>query len=129
MGENQYLDGSHTEDDVSAVTPVRLIVMLYDAAVRSCEEARGYIEREDTSGLNRAIDKCSAIISELQSSLNLKEGGDIASSLNRLYDYMKANLLRAGAERNPDLISEVIKPLENLRSAWRDIDSGPAAVK
>jgi len=122
MEENQNFIGSYTEEDVIAATPMRLIVILYDAAIRSCEDARDCMEHNDKSGLKQSIEKCSAIISELQTSLNLKEGGEIASRLNDLYNYMKANLLRAGDEQKPDLIVEVNRLLENLRSAWRRIE-------
>ena len=128
MEEKQIFTGSYTEEDVTNATPMRLIVILYEAALRSCEDARGYMERNDASGFNQAIDKCCAIISELQSSLNLKEGGEIASSLNDLYNYMKSNLLRAGTEQKPDLIADVFRLLENLRSAWRQIDPGAGAT-
>ena len=72
MEENQNYIGSYTEEDVAAATPMRLIVILYDTAIRSCEDARKRMERNDESGLNQAINKCTAIISELQTSLNLK---------------------------------------------------------
>jgi flagellar protein FliS len=129
MEENQYFDGKYTEEEIRAATPLRLIIMLYDAALRSCEEARVCMERNDASELSQAIDKCNAIISELQSALNLKEGGDIASALNNLYNFMKTNLLRAGVERNPEMIGEVFKLLVNLRAAWRDVDSELASTK
>jgi len=128
MRENQYFANRYQEVDASTATPLHLVVMLYDAAICSLEEARGYMERKDISGRSRAINKCSAILSELQASLNLGEGGDIASSLNRLYDYMKITLLRAAAEQDPDLVVEVLGLLESLRTAWRQIDSGAAAA-
>ena len=71
--------------------------------------------------LFRSINKCTDIITELQSSLNLQEGGEIAGSLNRLYDYMKRTLFKAGVEQNQALIVEVTGLLENLRSAWRQV--------
>ena len=137
MGENQYLAGGYTElaggytelaggyteEDVNTATPMQLIVILYDTAIRACEEACSCMERKDISGLNQSIDKCSAVISELQTSLNLKEGGEIAKSLNNLYDYIKANMRRAGAELKSDLIVEVRGLLENLGSAWRQAGS------
>ena len=126
MNGNQYFANRYQEVGVNTATPVHLVVMLYDAAIRSLEEARGYMDRKDISGRSRSINKCSAIISELQSSLNLREGGEIALSLNRLYDYIKITLLRAGVEQNPDLLVEVMGLLENLHSAWRQIDSGVA---
>lgn len=128
MNGNQYFANRYQETNVSTSSPVRLVVMLYDAAICSLEEARGYMERKDISGRSRAINKCTSIISELQASLNLKEGGEIASSLSRLYDYMKTTMLRASIEQNPALIVEVSGLLENLRSAWRQIDSGAAAA-
>ena len=127
MNGNQYFASRYQETNVSTAPPVHLVVMLYDAAICALEEARGHMERNDISGRSKALNKCSAIISELQSSLNIKEGGQIASSLNRLYDYMKMTLFRAGAEQNPGLVVEVLGLLENLRSAWRQVDSGNAA--
>jgi len=128
MDGKQYLANKYQEVDVGTATPLHLVVMLYDAAICSLEDARGCMERKDISGRSRAINKCNAIISELQSSLNIKEGGDIASSLNRLYDYMKTTLLRAGVEQNIGLVVEVSGLLENLRSSWQQIDSGTSAA-
>ena len=124
MNGNQYFAGRYQEVGVNTSTPVHLVVMLYDAAIRSLDEARVYMELKDISGRSRSINKCSAIISELQSSLNLSEGGEIATSLNRLYDYVKMTLLRAGMEQNPALLVEVSGLLESLHSAWKQIDSG-----
>lgn len=123
MNGNHYFAGRYQEVDVNTATPVHLVVMLYDAAISSLEEARGHMERNDIAGRSRAINKCGNIISELQASLDMRRGGNIASSLNRLYDYIKMTLFRASAEQNPDLIVEVSGLLENLRSAWRQIDS------
>jgi flagellar protein FliS len=126
MNGNQYFASRYQEVDVSTSTSVHLVVMLYDAAITSLEEARGHMERKDIEGRSRALNKCNNIISELQSSLDMRNGGAIASSLNRLYDYMKTTLFRAGVEQNPGLVVEVSGLLENLRSAWRQIDSGAA---
>ena len=127
MDGNQYLANRYQEVSVSTATSVHLIVMLYDAAICSLEEARGHMERKDISGRANAINKCTSIISELQASLDIRRGGNIASSLNRLYAYMQTTLFRASLEQNPDLLVEVSGLLENLRSAWQQIDSGNAA--
>ena len=127
MKENQYFANRYKEVDTNTATPLHLVVMLYDAAICSLEEARGHMARKDISGRSRTINKCTSILSELQASLNIREGGDIASSLNRLYEYMKMTLLQAGVDQNPDMVVEVLGLLESLRSAWRQIDSGAAA--
>jgi len=129
MNGNQYFANRYQEMDVSTATPLHLVVMLYDAAICSLEEARGHMERKDIAGRARALNKCNAIISELQASLDIRQGGNIASSLNRLYDYMKTTLFRAGVEQNPKLLVEISGLLENLRSAWKQIDSGITALE
>ena len=119
MNEDKYFAGQYREEDIRTATPLHLIVMLYEGALRSLEEARDHMKREDIAGWSQSINRCGAIISELQSALNMKDGGDIASSLNRTYDYMKPILFRAEAERNPELLAEVSEILEKLHSVWR----------
>jgi flagellar protein FliS len=126
MNGTQYFANRYQEMDVNTAKPLQLVVMLYDAAVRSIEAAHGHMQRNDISGRTREINKCNAIISELQSSLNLKEGGEIASSLNRLYDYMKRTLFKAGVEQDPALLVEVEGLLKSLGSSWRQIAAGNA---
>ncbi len=100
---------------------MQLIVILYDAAIYSLREAREQIECKNIEGRSRSVNKCISIISELQSSLNLKNGGTIADSLNRLYTYMKGRIFTANAQQNPQPLQEIESLLENLRSAWRMI--------
>lgn len=100
---------------------MQLIVILYDAAIYSLKEVREHIECKNIEGRSRSVNKCISIISELQSSLNLKNGGDIAGSLNRLYDYMKSRIFTANAQQNPQPMEEIESLLENLRSAWRTL--------
>jgi flagellar protein FliS len=95
--------------------------MLYDAAICSLQEARGQIERKDIAGRSRSINKCISIISELQSCLDLNAGGEIASSLDRLYDYMKRRVFRANVEQSVQPLLEIENLLENLRSAWSEL--------
>lgn len=100
---------------------MQLIVILYDAAISCLQEARGHIQNRNIEGRVRCINKCISIISELQSSLNLKVGGDIAKSLDRLYDYMKMRVFEANSTQTVQPLTETESLLENLRSAWREL--------
>jgi flagellar secretion chaperone FliS len=135
MSGYQSLAHRYREVAVTTATPMQLIVMLYDAAICSLQEARGHIERKDIASRSRALNKSISIISELQSCLNLRAGGEIASSLNRLYDYMKGRIFRANVEQSVQPLAEIEILLENLRSAWRELvgqssaASAPAAER
>jgi flagellar secretion chaperone FliS len=108
----------YREMAVKTANPLQLVVMLYDAAICSIHEAREQIARKDIAGRSRSINRCLSIISELQSCLNRQAGGEIANSLDRLYDYMKKRIFRANVEQSVQPLNEIEVLLENLRSAW-----------
>jgi flagellar secretion chaperone FliS len=121
MTENQSLAHRYREVAVNTANPLQLVVMLYDAAICSLKEARAHIDRKDIAGRSHSINKCISIISELQSCLNLKAGGEIAGSLNRLYTYMKKRIFCANVEQSSQPLAEIEDLLENLRSAWSEV--------
>jgi flagellar secretion chaperone FliS len=121
MLEDRSLAHRYREVAVKTANPIQLVIMLYDAAICSLKEAREHIDHRNIAGRSRAINKCISIISELQSCLDMKAGGEIASSLNRLYDYMKKRIFRANVEQSVQPLAEIGVLLENLRSAWVEL--------
>jgi flagellar secretion chaperone FliS len=121
MSGNQALAHRYKEVAIKTANPLQLVVMLYDAAICSLKEAKDQVGRRDIAGRSRSINKCISIISELQSCLNLKQGGEIASSLDRLYDYMKRRIFTANVEQSIEPLEETEALLENLRSAWNEL--------
>jgi flagellar secretion chaperone FliS len=111
----------YREVAISTANPLQLVIMLYDAAICSIQEAQGHINKKDIAARSRSVNKCIAIISELQSCLNLRAGGEIANSLDRLYDYMKRRIFTANVQQSCQPLVEVEALLENLSSAWKQI--------
>jgi flagellar protein FliS len=102
--------------------------MLYDGTLRFVAEA---IEADASGQLARrgkAISKALAIIGELQSTLNVKEGGDVAVELDRLYSYVQTRLLDVTMKKDPKALAEVQKLMTPLRDAWTQIANTPAGV-
>ncbi len=121
MSENPSVAHRYREVAVKTANPLQLVVMLYDAAICCLQDAQQQMERKDISGRSRSINKGIAIISELQSCLNLQEGGEIASSLERLYTYMKKRIFQANVEQSVEPLAEIERLLDNLRSAWGEL--------
>ena len=103
---------------VAAADPHRLVVMLMDGALERIATARGCLTRGDTAEKARLINRAVSIIGELRSSLDLKGGGQIATNLGELYDYMCRRLLKATAENRVEMLDEVTKLLNEIRTAW-----------
>jgi len=121
MSGYQSLAHRYREMSIKTASPLQLIVMLYDAAICSIRDAQEQMSRRNIAARSRSINKGIRLISELQSSLNLKAGGEIAVSLSRLYDYMVRTLFRANMDQSSQALAEIETLLENLRSAWVEL--------
>jgi flagellar protein FliS len=114
--------------EVQSRTPVELIVMLYDGALRFLALARDAVARRDIRTRREAISRLLAILAELQGTLDFERGGDMAVSLDALYDYMMRRIMDAAAAQDPAPLDEVRRLLETLREGWQAIAQAPAAA-
>ena len=99
----------------------QLVVLLYDGAIRFLGEAKSCAESGDRRGKAAAISRTLSILAELQSTLRIEEGGEIAKSLDRLYTYITEKVLDANLKGNASGIDEAIRLLRTLNSAWMEI--------
>ena len=76
-------------NEISTMSQGKLVVMLYDGAIRFCNTAIENMTPRKYEIVNRNIIKAQDIITELMTSLNLDQGGKIAEDLLSLYIYMK----------------------------------------
>ena len=101
----------------------KLIVMLYDGAVKFLKRAIQEIENEEYEAKGCSIGKAQDIIYELNTILDLQAGGEVAQNLRTLYNFMSRHLGQANMKKDPQMIREVIRLLEELNQAWRAITS------
>lgn len=99
-------------------SPLELVVMLYDGALRFLAEAREAAGRNDLIARGHAMSRALAIVAELQNTLNLEEGGQVAAELDRLYLYINERLVDVTVKRDITAIDEAHALLSGLREAW-----------
>ena len=104
--------------DAQSRSPLELVVMLYDGAIRFLGEARDAHERKDVWARAGAISKALAIVGELRSTLNLDSGEALALDLDRLYDYMTTRLLDITIKKDMGALEEVQRLLTTVREGW-----------
>jgi len=114
--KNAYL-----ESRILSASPLDLVNILYEHAILDIEQARQSLARGDVAARSRSISKAIAIIGELQSSLDHEAGGEIASNLAQLYQYMRARLTAGNLRQSDSPLAEVASLLESLGDAWRAI--------
>ncbi|MDK9700650.1 MAG: flagellar export chaperone FliS [bacterium] len=118
---------SYLNTDAQTTDQLRLIVLMYDATIRYLREARGAVERNDRLSSAKALEKARATVSELRATLDLKQGGEIAFNLVKLYNYVSTEILLANVESDIQRVDNVIKILSNLREGWVELSKNPDA--
>lgn len=115
---------SYQRNAVDTGSPLHLVVLLYDGAVRffrmsakahregKNEEARQYLLRAEQ------------IVLELLHSLNFEQGGEIAANLAELYRFIIGRCAELTATNYEQVIEENCRILSGLRDAWAQIAQG-----
>ncbi|MBN1534990.1 MAG: flagellar export chaperone FliS [Spirochaetes bacterium] len=116
----------YKKTQVTTANQGKLIVMLYDGAIKFITIALENMEPQKYDIANSNIIKAQDIITELLLSLNMKEGGEVSTNLFNLYIYFKKTLLDANIKKDPDILKHVLKLLKELREAWDKISASEA---
>jgi len=103
---------------VETASPGKLVIMLYDGAIRFAGEAVDHIEAGRPKEAHFAIVRTEDIIGELMSSLDMDQGGQIAKNLLALYEFMYVRLVEANIHKDAQRVGEVVSLLSDLREAW-----------
>lgn len=117
------------ETGVTSASPHKLIVMLFDGALVSIRSAALHMKAGQIPLKGKAISKAIAIVEDgLRASLDKEAGGEIAHSLDALYDYIGRRLLVANMTNDVAILDEVQALLLDLKGAWDAIGDQPAAA-
>jgi flagellar protein FliS len=109
------------ESEVNYASPYRIIQMLMEGALSKLATAKGCISRNDIAEKSRQITWGMNIIQGLRTSLDAEKGGDVASNLDALYEYMGRRLLEANMNNDIAILDEVMALLQEIKAGWDDI--------
>jgi len=117
---NPYTQYRQTQ--LTTATPGKLLIMAYDAAIRFARTAAEKMQQGRLDEQSSNIIKVQNIILELISSLDVKVDPQLAANLQSIYSYMFDRLTQANIKDDARALQEVIRMLEELRSAWADAE-------
>lgn len=107
---------------VTSASPLQLVIMLYDGAIRFLRRALTAMEKKDLYNQNEDIQRAQRILTELMSCLDMEKGGEVAANLFALYSFCYNQLLTANLEDKPEGVQSSLKVLEGLRESWAEIE-------
>ena len=118
-----------TQSGVTDASPHRLVQMLMEGALDKILMAKGYLQRGDTAEKGRHISWAISIINGLSASLDQEQGGEIATNLAALYEYMCQRLLKANINDSAEILDEVADLMRQIKAGWDAIPDALEAVQ
>ena len=116
------------ESALPSASPHQLVLMLFEGAQAAVASAKAHMRLGEIAAKGEAIGKAVSIIDNgLRASLDVRHGGDLALSLQALYQYMVTRLTLANLRNDAAALDEVGRLLAELADAWRQIGDGPRA--
>ncbi len=110
---NQYLN-----NQIASASPEQLLLMLYDGAIRFTKLAIQAIEANDIPKRAYYVNKASAIISELDATLDHNQDASLAENLDALYHYLLKQLMNGNKDNDAAPLEETVDMLRDLRETW-----------
>jgi flagellar protein FliS len=113
---NQY--DKMLDNVVYTATKEELTLMLYEGAIKFCNQALIAMEKKEVEKANKLIQRVEDIIREFQLTLDFKY--DISKQFDDLYHYMYNRLVEANLNQNTEMLTEVLELFRNFRDMWKE---------
>ncbi len=120
---------SYREAAVRGASPVRLVICLYEQAIEDLRLAVIALERGDIEARTRGINHALMVIAQLQGSLDMERGGEVARNLSRFYTLVRSGLTEAQLQQSGRILEQQISQLATVHEAWLEVErvtAGPA---
>lgn len=110
----------YKESSVHSASREKLLLMLYEAAIKFTKKAMAAIDAKDIAERGMNIGKAFDIIIELNTTLNHKVAPELAANLEQLYMFITDQYTKANATGKKEHLENVLKILEVLYKGWVD---------
>jgi len=103
-------------NSIMSASPERLVLMLFEGAIKFVKLARKAILEKDIAGANNNLTRAQDIIAELDRSLDMSY--DISQNLAGIYDFLYRRLVDANVKKDAELLDVVESMLKELKDTW-----------
>ncbi|WKC88207.1 flagellar export chaperone FliS [Borreliella japonica] len=114
----------YKQTQIKTSNPLSILIMLYERAIQDLKVAKELIKDENWKNAIKANEKifhAQEIITELMSTLNFEQGGDISTNLLSIYSFLNKELENVLLKKEVHKIDNVIKQLQILNFTWKEL--------
>ena len=104
---------------VQTASREKILLMLYEAAIKFKKKAIIACEAKDISGRGYNVGRAFDIVNELNNSLNHNVSADLCKNLEQLYMFITDQYVQANITGNSKHLKDALKILETLEQGWQ----------
>lgn len=113
---------SYRQTAVRGATPIQLVICLYEQAIEDLRRAVIAMENGVIDVRTREVNHALMVIGQLQWSLDMERGGEVAQNLARFYGLVRAGLIEAHVKQSATILEKQISQLATVREAWLEVE-------
>ncbi len=114
--KNPY--AAYANNAVNTANKFELTLMLYEGAIKFCNQADVAIDNNDFIESNRLIQRVQDIIRELQ--VTLKRETKVADDMYALYQYIYELLIEANLKKDKEKLADATDLIRDFRDMWKE---------
>ncbi|NPE21629.1 flagellar export chaperone FliS [Fusibacter sp. A1] len=109
---------AYLEQKILTASPQELTLMLYEGLIKFIKMARLFNEQGNIGKTGEHLIKAQAIVSELQSTLDMDY--EISNEFDALYDFIYDKLVESNVEKNEQHMLDALVIAEEMRDTWKE---------
>jgi flagellar protein FliS len=125
MGDLMTTELSYRRSAIAGASPIGLMIALLDTLAGDLRRAGNALRENDIETRCRELNHAALVLGQLESWLDLKNGGDSAETLSRFYAYLRAKMMEASVSKSAAVLDKQIEMILHVRSAWQQLDTSP----
>jgi flagellar protein FliS len=116
---------SYRKSAIEGASSIGLIIALFDTLAGDLRRAAAAIRKNDIEKRCRELNHGALVLGQLESWIDVNQGGESAQTLSSFYKYLRAKMMEAGISQSASLLETQIEMILHVRSAWQKLDVAP----
>ncbi len=116
---------SYRKSAIEGASSIGLIIVLFDTLAGNLRRAAAAIRKNDIEKRCRELNHAALVLGQLETWIDINQGGESAQTLARFYAYLRAKMMEAAVTKSASLLETQIDMILHVRSAWQKLDVGP----
>jgi flagellar protein FliS len=118
---HQEIGSAYRETGAAGANPIELVALLYDVLLDDLRRAIQAMRAHNVEARTFELQHALRVLEQLQGSLNIEEGGEVANNLEQLYSIVRAKIIEAQWKVSEQILQSQVSLLTPVRDAWKQV--------